>query len=424
MGQHKKKILILGGETKDIVEVAQQMGLYVIVTSNQDKGSGKEIADEKLMISTTDFDSLEHYIRQNNVSGVFAGPSEFHLNSVMTICKRVGLPFYATEEQWELCSRKDKFKELCRKHNIPTVPEYEITEAYLQEDLNNIEYPVIVKPVDSSSSKGIKICYNSYELSSAIDYALSFSMAKKVIVEKYIKNEGYITNVRYVACDGKFYLSLLGDVYIVDPFANTALISSVAIYPSKFTKTFLNELNDKVISMFNDIGFQNGSFFLQAIPQNGKLYFHEMGLRLSGGLLYKITEKANNINDVKMMLRYAVGYPICTEVELKQFDPFLKDKLGIDFPIPLKTGIIKKIVGLDKIKAMPEVIDIMQYYETGDTITKKFIGTLQQHFCRIKFFARNINNAIEVIDNIQDTLQILNERDESLIYKKFDTNRL
>jgi hypothetical protein len=227
-----------------------------------------------------------------------------------------------------------------------------------------------------------------------------------------------------VACDGKFYLSLLGDVYIVDPFANTALISSVAIYPSKFTQIFLNELNDKVISMFNDIGFQNGSFFLQAIPQNGKLYFHEMGLRISGGLLYKITEKANNINDVKMMLRYAVGDSTCTEAELKQFNPFLNDKMGIDFPIPLKTGLIRKIIGFDEIKSMPEIIDIMQYYKSGDTIRNEFIGTLQQHFCRIKFLARNTEHAIEVINYIQDTLKILNENDESLIYKKFNTNRL
>lgn len=48
----------------------------------------------------------------------------------------------------------------------------------------NIEYPVIVKPINLGSSVGIKIAHNKEELFEALEYAFSF--AKNILVEKAI----------------------------------------------------------------------------------------------------------------------------------------------------------------------------------------------------------------------------------------------
>ncbi len=423
---NKKKLLVLGSgnSTKDLVIIAKSMGFYVIVSSNYDSGVSNDIADEKLSISVTDIDSLHKYIVENKVAGVFTGPSEFHLLNVMKLCRKANLPFYTTEDIWNICSDKRSFKNLCQENDVPCVPEYVISNQIDKEDFRKINYPVIVKPVDSCSSKGITVCKSENELNNAIELALFYSEKKEIIIEPYIQNNGIVTNVRYLAVDGDIHLSLLGDTYVVDPINKTALITAVSVFPSMYTKEYMKTTNHKVVKMFKRLGIKNASFFMQSLPYNGTILFHEMGMRVSGGLIYKITEPISGINDLKMMINYSMGEKMYSKEEISQIDPFLQNKIAIDFCIPLKEGIINEINGIDSVLSNHNIVDYTQYYDIGDQIKKEYIGTLLQHFCRIKFFSSNINDALEIIDNIQNTISITSITNDDMIYMKFDVSRI
>ncbi|NLB23060.1 MAG: ATP-grasp domain-containing protein, partial [Clostridium sp.] len=340
----QKILLVLGGTSAslDVVRTAQEMGVYVIVTDNQENGVAKDLADESATVSTTDMDGLLRLIKEKNIDGVFCGPSEFNIQNTMKICKLANLPFYVTKEQWDICSNKESFKQLCRDNDVPTVLEYDVDLNSAHElSADDIKYPVIIKPVDGCSSKGISVCYSGDELKQAYDEALEFSESERVIVEKYIENGGTVTSVRYIANDGKLYLSLTGDTYIVDPYHRTALISAVTIFPSKHTDMYVKDIDERVQAMFETIGIKNGVLFMQSLTEGNHLYFHEMGLRLSGGLTYQITETANGVNDLKMMIRYALGGPMAYKEEIELIDPNLNGKIAASLCIPLKVGRIK-----------------------------------------------------------------------------------
>ena len=93
-----KKLLLLGTNagTCDMVNYARSQGAYVIVTDNlpPEKSAAKLIADEAWQVSTADVDTLEKLATQNKVNGIFAGVSEFNLEKALTLCERLGLPFY------------------------------------------------------------------------------------------------------------------------------------------------------------------------------------------------------------------------------------------------------------------------------------------------------------------------------------------
>ncbi len=421
-----KKLLVLGGSSAslDVVKIAKKMGVYTIVTDDRPSGAAKDIADEAAMVSTIDMDGLLQLIRQKNIDGVFCGPSEFNIINTMKICSLAGLPFYATKEQWDICSNKDRFKQLCRDNAVPCVPEYTLTADFLEDDLKNIEYPVIVKPVDGCSSKGISVCRSAGELKTAFANALEYSQSGRVIVEKYVENGGVVTSVRYIACHGELYCSLLGDTYVVDPVNRTALISAVTVFPSKLTGSYLAGTDQKVKEMFKSIGFKNGALFMQSLPEDGWVYFHEMGLRLSGGLTYKITEAANGVNDLAMMIRFALGGEMCVENELKRIDPYLGGRLAVGFCVPLKIGAVASVAGVEEILRTLPIEDFIQYYAVGDCVTPEKIGTLMQHFGRFKFFAAGKEEIAAVIDTIQNTLKITDTDGNDMLYMRFDTNRL
>ena len=224
-----KRLLILGGTSAslDLVKLAQSMGVYVIVTDEADVSQrvAKQIADEIAMVSTDDLEGLSDLVESKHIDGVFCGPSEFNLKNVIELCDKMGLPCYATPEQWDICSNKETFKTFCRKNGVPTAQEYDISQFEEKGQEDGIEYPLIVKPVDGCSSKGISICNSRDEVIRAYEHALLASKCKKAIIEQYIDNGGAIFSFRYILDEGRYYPYLTFDTYVADPIKKKCLIS-------------------------------------------------------------------------------------------------------------------------------------------------------------------------------------------------------
>lgn len=423
-----KRLLVLGGTSAslDLVKLAQSMGVYVIVTDEAEVSQrvSKQIADEVAMISTDDLEGLANLVESKKIDGVFCGPSEFNLKNVINLCEKVGLPCYATPEQWDICSNKEMFKSFCRKNGVPTAKEYNITQFETEGLDNEIDYPLIVKPVDGCSSKGISICNNRVEVLKAYEYALLASGCKKVIIEQYIDNGGSIFSFRYILDEGKYYPYLAFDTYIADPMKKKCLISAFTYFPSVLTDLFFKELNQNVQNMFADMNLKNGVAFIQAIPYKGKIYCHEMGYRLSGGMIYKITEPLMGINDMKMMLRYALGEKIVTQEELHQIDLKYDGKVIAQLMLPLECGTIGSVEGLEEILSLSNVVDFLQYYRVGDLIAPEVYGTLGQHFGRFTLNADSKYEMLELVDMIQQKLQIRSINGDDMYVMKFDLNRV
>jgi biotin carboxylase len=422
----QKTLLVLGGTAAslDIVKVAREIGVYTIVTDDRQDGAAKPYADEVVQISTTDHYGLVDFIRERGINGVFSGPSEFNLKNCMQVCELAGLPFYFTQEQWNICTNKESFKKLCQQFDVPSVPGYEIYEEFDQADLSGIQYPVIVKPVDGSSSKGISVCENEQELRKAHPVALAFSKAKRVLVERFIDNGGVGLSARYIICDGEYFLSLVGDRYVVDAKTRQSLIGAAAFFPSKYTDQYIRDIDANVQRMFKSIGIENGTLFMQALVENDKIFFHEMGLRLSGGLTYKMTDSLIGVNDVKMMISYALGEKMCTNEETERISPYLNGKYAGSLSIPLKTGIIGCIRGVEEIRNFTGVEDFTCYYQEGSEITQPMIGTLLQLFGRIKMTVDSKAELVSLIERIHSTLFVRNQSGKDMIFKRFDPANL
>jgi hypothetical protein len=279
--------------------------------------------------------------------------------------------------------------------------------------------------VDGCSSAGLSVCWNEEELVKAVPFAAEASRTGKIIVEKYITSD-YGFGCRYIANEGEIYLSATNDRYTVDTIGGTALISCAAIFPSKKSDYYINTINKDVIEMFKNIGIKNGAMFMQALYDydDDEIYFHEMGLRLSGGLIYPMLEAACGYNDLKMMIRYAVGGEMATEEELNKIDPYMNGHFIGSLCIPLRSGTIKTVEGLDEILKDKAVLNCAQYYQAGDVVETTQIGTLGQHFCRFKLMTRTAEEFKQKINWIQEVLKIRDSEGGNMIYSRFDINRM
>lgn len=420
-----KKLLVLGGSASsvEVVTTARELGYFVVVADDRRSGPAKQLADRTHVISTKDIDALALLVEEEAIDGVFCGPSEFNLKNCMALSERTGLPFYCTRAQWDACSDKSSFRAMCIRHGVPCVPGYDVTVEKDSEALQQLPYPVMVKPVDGASSCGVRVCHSAEEVMEAYGEAVAISPTGRALIEQYIEGSESGFTAYYIVVDGRAHLSLTGDKLLVDPKKGLH-ITAAALFPSQYTDRYLRTIHPQVENMIRSIGMRNGVCFLQALVKDGRILFHEMGLRLSGGLMYKLTDERDGINDLKMMIRHTMGEPMCSPEEEARIQPYLDGVLAGSLCVPLNIGTVSKIEGLDAIKALPGVIDVMQNYRIGDRMTADKIGTLPQLFGRFKFMVNHHEEAAQLMDAIQNVLVVLDEDGRDMVYKRFETKRL
>ncbi len=409
-----KKLLVLGGSASNVqlVRYAQEMGAYVIVTDNQENRPGKKIADESIMISTDDYSSLYKYIIDNKIDGVATGAGEWNVQNAIEICKIASLPYYATKEMWKICQDKRNFKDSCKRYGVPTVPDFSISNLPSCRD-----YPVIVKPVDGCSSRGISICRNEVELDIAIKEALAISSSSDVIIEKYIDNGGVTIDAKYIVSEGKCYLEALGERYVLEG----GLITAISFYPSSLINRYMDKVNPNVQKMFEGLGYREGVFFFQAIPDNDNIYVYEMGLRVSGGMIYNMTEAAGCNNAMKMLIYHSLTGRVCEAEDVKTINPYFNGNYACTVALPLRLGTIAEIYGLDSIKSHKDIVDVTVYYDVGHECVAKHINTLDQLFARIMIVSKSEEELYSQLLAIRKAVKVLDlDGNELIIWKTFD----
>lgn len=231
-----KRLLILGASPSEVslVERAKKYGIYTIVTDNNPDHNiarAKQYADEAWDVSWSDLDVLEELCRQHHVDGITAGYSEFRVENLIKLCKRLGLPCYATLEQLEITRDKAKFKQECRINGVPVVHGYDSVDAVEH-------FPVIVKPVDRGGSIGISVAENKEELYKAYEYAMEMSVCKQVIIEDFIY-KGTKFDVYYAILDGKVFLLSSNDVLNAENNGFERVVQSSWLFPSKHHEAFV-----------------------------------------------------------------------------------------------------------------------------------------------------------------------------------------
>lgn len=421
-----KRLLVLAGVNPiavDVVRTAKRLGAYTIVTGNLDVSlcPAKRYADESSDVSTADLDALENLIHEKNIDGVLTGSSEFGIERVISLCERLNLPFYCNREQWEICSDKEKFKNLCRKNNVPVVPEYIVQDENGKLDFTGIEYPVIVKPVDGSGGGGISVCDTEPELKIAYERAKNYSKCGNVIIEKYIVQDE--VGINYAIQNGNIMLTAMHDRYLHAGTAGFMRLPLAYVYPSKHLKSYQKNQNEKVIDMFKSIGLQNGTLFIQGFAGEEKCMFYEMGYRFNGAKQYNLLKDANGFSTMEMIVNLSLtgemGGPDIRECANPNFDHVYCTLSILGYP-----GKIKEVIGIQEIEKMPEVLDVSPWYFGGEEITEALLGTQRQILCRVTLKTNDRKEMAAAIDKVYDKFDVISEQGSSMLMEGFDSKLL
>ncbi len=400
---HGKKLLLLGAVQPlcQVIEEAHKMGVLVYATDYYVNSPAKKYADKSFMVSTTDVDAVVVLCKKENIDGVFTGYIDSMLPYCRKICQRLGFPFWASEEMIENCIDKLKFKEMCEDAGVPVVPWIKANAENYMQFIDSVEYPVVVKPVDNSGSRGVFKCFHKNEFESICKDSLSFSAKKEILIEKMM-NADKEFSVYYMLHNGNVYFSEMGDRYVTITDKHMAPIGQGMSFPSIHLDDWLVKMEPKMNQLFKKNHMDEGFCFLQGFYDNGDFYVHEIGYRLNGGFSYKYCEALSGYNQVQQMIYYSLtGDMIVSELE-KSNARYNKNALTIT--AGLTGGIIGQIEGVDIIKKNPNVLEFCQLHFEGDKIN--IHGATARVLAYILCIVENRRQLLELIELINSNLRV------------------
>ena len=405
-----KRLLILGGMriSCEIVNKAKEMGIYTIVADYNppEKSPAKVIADKAVNINITDVESVVKYIGKEKIDGVIVGFNDMLLPYYADICDKAGLPCYGTKDQFLHLTDKDSYKTLCKRFGVPTIPAYNF-------DSPDIHFPVLVKPSDSSGSRGITICHNRQELNNAVEHSRNASKNGKVVIERYM--EGREVTVFWTFQNGNYYLSALGNRHVKQNQGKDIIPLPVGYtFPSIYLPRYRAEVENSCKNMFRHLGIKDGMMFMQCKVEDGTCYVYDIGYRLTGSLEYKILERVCGYNPLEMMICFALTGKMGFEnISTKAVPEFSRPAFNVS--CLCSPGTIKEIVGIDEVKRMPEVEDVVKAHVPGETITTVMRGLLAQITVRVLGCVPSKDAILPIMQRINNTIRIIGTNDQNLM---------
>ena len=415
-----KKLLLLGGlnNTADLIDLAHRNGVKVGVADYNKNTLVKSLADFSHDISIYDEDLVLKLIEEEKYDGVISAFNERLGPLTRRISEKLGTWVPLTVEQLQMSTNKKYFKHTCLKYGVPVPKEYSIGSID-EIDGAYIEYPVIIKPVDSASSVGVTPCFNAQELKEGYKNAIAHSKSGDAIVEQYLPYDEI--NVTYIAQDGDIQLAAIHDRYFNTEQESATKAPDLYIYPSRYTDIYLEKYNELVIKMFKGIGVENGSMFLQAVVHNGNVYFYEAGMRLNGCKTYQILEYENDYNTFEHLMELALTGSMG---EYRKFDPKFKKWYATLNVLGEPGATVAGYRGESALNTYPWLIHIAKRYAIGDKIPEDSAGTLVQDTTRIHLYADTKEELIQRIDKVNELYQILDPNGNNIILKPHDTKEV
>ena len=417
-----KKLLVLGAnaETKPLIETAQKMGAIVYCTDNNPKAPAKIVADTACNIDGTDVEGLTALVLKEGIDGVMVGVADRLIVPYHKLCSSLGLPCYANDLSVKFLTDKQRFNELCARLDIPTIPNYDVESI---DAVANVEFnfPILVKPVDSNSGKGMSICHEEQQLKSAYLKAQNASKRGKVLVEKYMQCDDLF--VYYTFINGEVIVSAIADRFTSNEQGELGRVCIGALYPSKHSDLYFRTLHSKMLRLFEQLQIKNGVFLVSAFVENNTIHLYDPGFRLQGESPDIPIKVICKYDQKEMLIRFALTGRMVDDSSLEAITDYsFNGQKAASIWLLGKEGRICSIEGLQHASKHPSGISVLQRLFVGDDIPKEAIGTEGQVIARVYVISDSQEVLASKVKHLQKVAKVLNSRGVNMLLNSFNPN--
>jgi len=288
---------------KPLVLKAKQMGFQTHVFAWEDGAVCKELADHFYPISIVEHDAILSICNGINICGIVSIASDLATVAVSYVADKLGL-IANSMECTKISTNKYVMRRALRDSGIPCPGFVSCSAISPSEELSAMSFPVIVKPVDRSGSRGVSLVRVKSQLITAVDYACRESLIGQAIIEEYI--EGREISVEAISWKGEHHILQCTDK------VTTGAPHFVEIghhQPADLTQTEIETVSELVPKALDALNIGYGASHTEIrFNADGKPIIIEIGARMGGDFIGSdLVELSTGYDFVKGVIQVATG---------------------------------------------------------------------------------------------------------------------
>lgn len=302
---NQKKLLILGAGRGQLglYQASKELGYYIVAgTLPNAYDPCLELADEILNMDISSPDDVMKKTKNLTIDGVATCCLDTGLHSLGRLCDEKNL-IGISEYSAVMCSDKLKMKESFLKNGVNSAKFMKVeNESDLENCLNILNLPIIVKATDLQGSNGIYIAHSRDEAYSGFRKAINKTNRSYVIIEEFI--EGYEFGAQAFIYNN--------EVLFVMPHGDETFMSHTAVpighyVPFQCDEIIEDEIVTTCIDAIKSIKLNNCAVNIDLIIKDGKVYVIELTGRVGANCLPELVEINFGIEYYKMIAKMSVG---------------------------------------------------------------------------------------------------------------------
>ncbi|MFW5793542.1 MAG: ATP-grasp domain-containing protein [Bacteroidota bacterium] len=340
---HSKKpvAIILGGTFPHItlINKLKSRGFYTILVDYYKNPIAQFSADIHVQQSTLDKKKVLEIAKETQAKLVISSCVDQANATACFVAEKLNLPLPYSYEVATNVTDKYLMKKMMLENNIPTSNFITINDFNKYKE-GRLNYPLIVKPTDSNSSKGVRRADNINELKEYFLGAQKISRNNFVIIEEFkfgtevgvdcfiSKNEASILMTRErkkIKNGGDAIQQIFGSFWPAD--ISTENLKKLKQIASKIAKVFQ---------------LDHTPLLIQAIVAEDEINVIEFAPRIGGGENYKIIELHTKFDIIESAIKSFLGEPV-------KLDYTPPEGYIVDNYIYCKPSIFGKITGYEEL---------------------------------------------------------------------------
>jgi hypothetical protein len=281
-------------------------------------------------------------------------------------------------ETAEIINNKEKFRAFAALHNLPT-------PRVLSEQEIGTRWPVIVKPVDAFSGRGVTIIRegNSHELPTALDEARQASRTRTCIVEEYVEGQLY-SHTAFIQSG-----EIISDHIVEEHGTTNPFVVDTSRVSYEFPAATLENIRKDITLLASKLSLRDGLVHTQFIKERNQYWLIEITRRCPGDLYSQLIELSTGLNYAENYARPFVGlsFNIAEKKEKKwvmrhtltQSHDYTFGSLSFNLPLMIKKWIQISLTG-DRLRASPygRIGIIFTEDENEQRLNETFLATLKR----------------------------------------------
>ncbi len=358
-----KKVMILAGGNDQIALIEELRRYFngdveIILVDMSDKVRAIPFADKFLKISTMDKYAVLAAAREEKIDYILTACGDQPLSTMAYVATEMGLPTYLSEQDVRDLTNKRFMKEKMVQAGIPTAKHIYINKDW-DGKMPDFEYPLVVKPVDSNGSKGVKKVFAPTDLEKSLKEAFQYSLSGDVIIEEFKQGEELSVDV-YVEGTTAKLLSITASKKIQENKDSFTIIQSYYPAPTDYKEERVFEICQKIADAWN---LHDTPLLVQMIQKGESYNVLEFSARMGGGSKYRLIQVLSGVNIMKVYVEMVMG-------DKPKVAPSKQYNNAIMSYIYCYPGIYKSVEGLDELKEKGVILDYFIYRGSGSVIEK------------------------------------------------------